>query len=567
MTRRNRNRRSAVSDFFAGFNEGYNTLNQVAQDIQMQRAATAEPEFAGATLDQAQPSTEPAKSVQMNGQEARQVGPEQATPDSGKTGLGVNQGVKLSKIEPIRMEATMQALPEVAKVQQRYQIAGRDVNPNDTASVDRGRTLAMADVMARYDPAQAMRMRSDLTRQERDDQRFEWEKGRVARDEVKAKREEADQLWLRNFGAAVSSRDPKAIANFYNQQYQDGLTAKVVPGQNGAFTVVRADKTGKVVDQTPFQNVDQFISSAVPSLLASRDPLKAYQLQQDNARRAEDRTDKAQDFKLRSDSEARQGRYVDAQIANMGAMQKLRERELSIQAEKAKAGGDGGIAPFDAKLAQDLAKEAAGAENKRRAEAGKPLMSAEEEARFVADRVGAHRQIHSDGMVVQASINTLSRLDPKSPEYAEQYGRALKLAGGRSEHLKKTLTASGFAPPGGGAPSPAPVQGSNPERPATVAPIVPESPSVAMREIAARKQAEQEAIAKQEEAKKAELARQVDAANSLSLDQINAMDPDDAFRLLNSPAGNSLPPEVLLSVKGRAAQGRLYRAAHQPRLR
>lgn len=558
MTRRNRNRRSAVSDFFSGFSEGYNTINQVAQDIQMQRAATAEPEFAGATLDQAQPSTEPAKSVQMNGQEARQVGPEQATPDSAKTGLGVNQGVKLSKIEPIRMEATMQALPEVAKVQQRYQIAGRDVNPGDTASVDRGRTLAMADVMARYDPAQAMRMRSDLTRQERDDQRFEWEKGRVARDEEKAKREEADQLWLRNLGTVLSSRDPNAIANFYNQQYQDGLTAKVVPGENGAFTVVRTDKAGKVVDQAPFQNVDQFIGSTLPRLLGTRDPLKAYQLQVEAAeskyRRERDATT---DERWEREFKERQ-KVNDATIKNREELAAIRAQVASMRGAGKGNGGDGengagvNLSAIDKTVDNYLAT---------RDENGKVSTPADPGLRLAVRALAVRfREASQDpeGAAIKA---------------VKMYQDAMKASNGDLAKAKDLVAVSldaeqtgipGYELQLGAGPR---TRVGNPDQPEKPKPDTAPPQSAAMRELAARKLAEQEAKKAQEEAKKADLAKKAESANAMTLEQIKAMSPDDAYFLLNSPAGAQLPQEVRNVIAGRAAASRLYQAARNPRLR
>lgn len=336
MSNRRNRRSNAVSDFFDGFNQGYDTVGRVTRDIEMRRVAEAEPELVESKI---QPDVAPAVTMQqtaIQGREAKETGRIPTEKDSATTGLVEAPGVRLAAMEPVEA-GSLTVGPQLGKISMRHTLAGRDVNPGDKAGVARARELAMADVVGKTDPMTANRMRRDVTSQEREDKRFAREEARADRDDAKAKQEAADQAWLRDFGGVIARRDPQAIADFYNKQYGDGLTAQIVPGQNGSFGVVRVGKDGKPVDKTEFANVDQFISSAVPSLLATRDPLKSMALQRENEdrieRKARDADDKAHRERTTTSSE----KFQAAQIANMEAQRKLQERGLSMQAEALRA--------------------------------------------------------------------------------------------------------------------------------------------------------------------------------------------------------------------------------------
>lgn len=360
MSNRRNRRSNAVSDFFDGFNQGYDTVGRVTRDIEMRRVAEAEPELVESKI---QPDVAPAVTMQqtaIQGREAKETGRIPTEKDSATTGLVEAPGVRLAAMEPVEA-GSLTVGPQLGKISMRHTLAGRDVNPGDKAGVARARELAMADVVGKTDPMTANRMRRDVTSQEREDKRFAREEARADRDDAKAKQDAADQAWLRDFGGVIARRDPQAIADFYNKQYGDGLTAQIVPGQNGGFGVVRVGKDGKPVDKTEFANVDQFISSAVPSLLATRDPLKSMALQRDNEdrieRKARDADDKAHRERTTTSSE----KFQAAQIANMEAQRKLQERGLSMQAESLRAkekAGDGSGSGLDMgeidKALQDL---------------------------------------------------------------------------------------------------------------------------------------------------------------------------------------------------------------------
>jgi len=154
--------------------------------------------------------------------------------------------------------------------------------------------------------------------------------------------------------------------------------------------------------------------------------------------------------------------FRTAQETNMVEQRKLESRKLGIlekQVSMKQAGNAPTIEPFDNKLARDTAHDAVRAENKRRGDAGQPLLTGAEAAKLTDDYVTSQQVQYGNRMLMTAAANELGQADPGSPEYAATYARVLSK--GDPKQLGAQLVKMGFKPPASAAkPAPAAPQAS-----------------------------------------------------------------------------------------------------------
>lgn len=159
-------RRSRISEFFEGFNQGYDTVNTVVRDKELNDITKAKPEEStGYTADQGDQLRAAAESGQYD------IGVK--TKDDGTfDSYTVTPKADKSKVGVIAQQGVTDFLGQ--------RTAGK-MNERQT---DRARSLAMADVLTRSGDVQGgMKLRRDAQQSEREDMRFDREQKKWAQED------------------------------------------------------------------------------------------------------------------------------------------------------------------------------------------------------------------------------------------------------------------------------------------------------------------------------------------------------------------------------------------------
>lgn len=154
-----RRKRSRVSEFMQGFEDGYDTIGKVIEDVEMSKIAKAAPEASeGFTADQG---------AQL-----------EAAAKSGQYDIGYDEAAKAYTVTP---KADPSQVGRIAQQGVTDFLGNRTAGTMNEGQVDRARTMAQAGVIGRRDPNEAMKLRQSVKAGEREDQRWdrqtkEWER-------------------------------------------------------------------------------------------------------------------------------------------------------------------------------------------------------------------------------------------------------------------------------------------------------------------------------------------------------------------------------------------------------
>lgn len=144
--------------------------------------------------------------------------------DSGQYNVGYDDAMKAYTVTP-KADPTQTGIIAQQGISdfRGTRVAGK----MDPAAVEKARQSAMADVVARSNPAEAMRMRRDVSQAERDDQRFAWDKAKAQDDAAERAKKAANQAELSEAigPAAAGGKDQDAQAT---ESYFTNAAPKVV---------------------------------------------------------------------------------------------------------------------------------------------------------------------------------------------------------------------------------------------------------------------------------------------------------------------------------------------------
>ena len=198
-----RRRSSSVADFLTAFNQAYNTTNQVAQDFEIAKIARAKPEQSqGFTEDQGadlRAAAERGDKVDIqykdDGQGNQVFDRYVVTPSMPEGQAGPTQP----------REVAMQGVTDFMG-QRRAGTMSRD-------QLDQARLMGIAGVLERTNPMEGLRLRREVTAQQRDAQRFGWEQNRNERQIRLDQEADADKEALRAIDAKTGEWFNSRLAN------------------------------------------------------------------------------------------------------------------------------------------------------------------------------------------------------------------------------------------------------------------------------------------------------------------------------------------------------------------
>ena len=218
-------RRSSVQDFLTNFNMAYRLGSQVAQDIELGRIADAKPEqMQGFTTDQADQLRAAADSGQYDiGIKTKEDG----TFDS----YTVTPKSDPSQTGTIGMQGVTDFLGQ------------RTAGTMTQDQVDAARQRAMAGVVMRADPVRGMGMMRDITRDERDAERYGWEKSRNERQIRLDQEADADKALLKQVDTEVGDWFNRRLANPDGTQRAATVDDHLAASQYRASRLMAAGKT------------------------------------------------------------------------------------------------------------------------------------------------------------------------------------------------------------------------------------------------------------------------------------------------------------------------------------
>lgn len=218
-------RRSSVQDFLTNFNMAYRLGSQVAQDIELGRIADAKPEqMQGFTTDQADQLRAAADSGQYDiGIKTKEDG----TFDS----YTVTPKADPSQTGTIAMQGVTDFLGQ------------RTAGTMTQDQVDAARQRAMAGVVMRADPVRGMGMMRDITRDERDAERYGWEKFRNERQIRLDQEADADKALLKQVDTEVGDWFNQRLANPDGTQRAATVDDHLAASQYRASLLMAAGKT------------------------------------------------------------------------------------------------------------------------------------------------------------------------------------------------------------------------------------------------------------------------------------------------------------------------------------
>lgn len=218
-------RRSSVQDFLTNFNMAYRLGSQVAQDIELGRIADAKPEFMQVF------TTEDADQLR-------------AAADSGQYDIGIKTkedgtfaGYTVTpKSDPSQTGTIgMQGVTDF--------LGQRTAGTMTQDQVDAARQRAMAGVVMRDDPVRGMGMMRDITRDERDAERYGWEKSRNERQIRLDQEADADKALLKQVDTEVGDWFNRRLANPDGTQRAATVDDHLAASQYRASRLMAAGKT------------------------------------------------------------------------------------------------------------------------------------------------------------------------------------------------------------------------------------------------------------------------------------------------------------------------------------
>jgi hypothetical protein len=210
-----------VADFLTAFNQAYNTTDRVVQDFEISKIANAKPqESQGFTPEQGDQLRAAAESGQYDIGYDDAKGGYTVTPkaDPAQTGVIAQQGV--TDFMGQRTAGTM---------------------TDDQANSARQR--AMAGVVMRSDPVRGTAMMRDITRDQRDTERYGWEKARNERQMRIDQDADADKALMSDVDAKVGEWFQSRLANPDGTQRQAGVDDHLAASQYRASQLMAAGKT------------------------------------------------------------------------------------------------------------------------------------------------------------------------------------------------------------------------------------------------------------------------------------------------------------------------------------
>lgn len=196
-----RRRRSRVSDFIQGFEEGFDSVGRVLDDIEMTKIAKAAPETS-------------------EGFTAEQGAQLEAAAKSGQYDIGYDEAAKAYTVTP---KADPSQVGRIAQQGVTDFLGNRTAGSMSEGQVDRARTMAQAGVLGRSNPAEAMRLRQQVKAGERDDARWdrqtkEWDR----QDADQQKKDEYDRGRQEVFSSLRFGRNQQEFAK-QQADYQKAL--------------------------------------------------------------------------------------------------------------------------------------------------------------------------------------------------------------------------------------------------------------------------------------------------------------------------------------------------------
>lgn len=235
-----RRRTSPVADFLTAFNQAYNTTNQVVQDFEIAKIAKAKPEESqGFTQDQ--------------GDQLR------AAAESGQYDIGIETdeqgGFKGYTVTP---KADPSQTGVIAKQGVTDFMGQRTAGSMSADQVNSARQRAMAGVIMRDDPVRGTAMMRDITRDERDTERYGWEKSRNERQIRLDQDADADKALLQDIDAKAGDWFKSRLTNPDGSQRAATVDDHLAASEFRAVQLMAAGKTeaaGKVISEHSAQSL------------------------------------------------------------------------------------------------------------------------------------------------------------------------------------------------------------------------------------------------------------------------------------------------------------------------
>jgi hypothetical protein len=188
--------RRGFSDFVRNFGLGYGLVNQIDQDLQLGKIADAKPvQSQGFTAEDGKQLEAIANAKDAEGKPLYQV----TANEDGSYGVATTADPSMAGV--IRQQGVTEFLGQ------------RTAGEMTPAQVDSARQRAMAGVIMRTDPVGGGRMLRELTQDDREAQRFSWDKQRNERDLRRSAQAEDDETFLRNLDAEAAQWHAERLKN------------------------------------------------------------------------------------------------------------------------------------------------------------------------------------------------------------------------------------------------------------------------------------------------------------------------------------------------------------------
>jgi hypothetical protein len=225
-------RRSQVADFLTAFNQAYRMTDQVAQDFEIGRIARAKPEeMQGFSQDQAEQLRTAAESGQYDiGVKYKDDGTFESYTVTPKADGSHTGTIGMQRMTDFLGKRTPGALTD-------DQVEGM-------------RQKAMAGVVTRSDPVRGMQMMRDITRDERDAKRFEFETHRNDRQVRLDQEADTEKALVKQVDADVADHFRKMLTNPDGTQRAATTDDHLVASQYRASRLLDAgkvDAAGQVI--------------------------------------------------------------------------------------------------------------------------------------------------------------------------------------------------------------------------------------------------------------------------------------------------------------------------------
>ncbi|HQT19128.1 MAG TPA: hypothetical protein PLE48_13400 [Thiobacillus sp.] len=358
-------RRNSALDFIQSFNDTYDTVNKVGRDYERSKVANGKPE----------------ETYGFNQGEVAQV---QAAVDSGQYDVGYDAERKGYTVAP---KADPSQVGFVGQGVMTRFLGNEQPGTMTPAQIDRARAMAMADVEMRDDPIAGLRLRREISTQDREDKRFGWEEqaqplrqrglelaaSAGERTERKGQAEDAsDEIFKSSIKEYTGAPEQiESTARYLNQN--SARISMGSPDANGfvRISVVAADGTAEFVKLT---RQDQAQLYAAGRLLETN-PAKALEIMggvnKNLATAIAQENGLVDQFATNANDVAYKGGQLGVAQQNANTMEAYR-RQIGPEAGARAAGGAGGAKGADAlwNLAEQVAKKGHYSGNPERAYEG-----------------------------------------------------------------------------------------------------------------------------------------------------------------------------------------------------